>query len=101
MHQKEGKRAFSKESTAHRDIRGIKSDEALIVSTWGLGNSGSIKHPAQQISGQPYFSSTGYLALNQRRQPPLRALTSVNPSPAIFCATRALVYSLGQAQYVT
>lgn len=48
-----------------------------------------------------YFASTGYLACTHSSHPPLRAYTLENPYSLSSCAARALVASLGQAQYRT
>jgi hypothetical protein len=45
-----------------------------------------------------YLASRGKPASSQASQPPLRANTLLNPNSLSFRATRALVYSLGQAQ---
>jgi len=45
-----------------------------------------------------YFFSTGYFARNHSFHPPLSTLTFAYPADMNSRATRALVYSLGQAQ---
>src|SRR5271157_3432087 len=55
----------------------------------------------EQFAGEFYFFSTGYWLITHSSQPPLSTAICLKPALASCCATRALVASLGQAQYKT